>query len=391
MTRRHYSAGMSRRVIVVGAGAWGLPAAAELARRGHEVTLIDQWGAASPLASSTGATRIWRLAHPDRVRVRLAQRSIDAWKRVESRTATPCLQWQGLLWRDSDVDTVAAALSAENVSHQVLDPADVGHRYPGLRPSDNAAVWQPDAGIVLAANAMAAAERAFHVAGGAARYGQRVASIEDLATHVLVHIDGADDVIADQVVVAAGPWSQVLLESLQIHVPLLPVLHQVSYVGGPAEAELPCLIDGQVDGDGTWLFGLPTPGRGLKIGLEIPLREFDPLAADHDREPSPMLEGRVEERMSRELPAIDPRVTGSEVCTYAFGPDSRFVIDTAADGRVVFACGDSGEGFKFSALMGEVLADLADGLEPGEDVASFSMARFNGRPPVPVEPTLLGH
>ena len=36
----------------------------------------------------------------------------------------------------------------------------------------------------------------------------------------------------------------------------------------------------------------------------------------------------------------------------------------------------SGEGFKFSALMGELLADLAEGAEPDPDVASFGLARF---------------
>ena len=43
---------------------------------------------------------------------------------------------------------------------------------------------------------------------------------------------------------------------------------------------------------------------------------------------------------------------------------------------MVLACGDSGEGFKFSALMGLLLADLAEGRAPDADVASFSLARF---------------
>ena len=51
------------RVVVIGAGAWGLPAAAELARRGHEVALLDRFGPANDLSSSPGPTRLWRL-HP---------------------------------------------------------------------------------------------------------------------------------------------------------------------------------------------------------------------------------------------------------------------------------------------------------------------------------------
>lgn len=67
------------RALVVGAGAWGLPAAAELADRGHDVVLIDRWGVANAVASSGGPTRIWRLAHPDRVRVRLGGAASTRW------------------------------------------------------------------------------------------------------------------------------------------------------------------------------------------------------------------------------------------------------------------------------------------------------------------------
>ena len=70
------------RCVVVGAGAWGLPAATELARRGHAVTLVDRYGVGNLLSSSSGPTRLWRLTHPDAVRVRLAQRSVEAMDRL---------------------------------------------------------------------------------------------------------------------------------------------------------------------------------------------------------------------------------------------------------------------------------------------------------------------
>ncbi|WP_131816321.1 FAD-dependent oxidoreductase, partial [Mycolicibacterium porcinum] len=70
---------------VIGAGAWGLPAAAELARRGHRVTLIDRYGPLNGLSSSAGSTRLWRLADPDPMRVRTAQRGVDAMRRLAER------------------------------------------------------------------------------------------------------------------------------------------------------------------------------------------------------------------------------------------------------------------------------------------------------------------
>ncbi len=42
----------------VGAAAWGLPAAAEAARRGYCVTLFDRYGPATVLGSSGGPSRM---------------------------------------------------------------------------------------------------------------------------------------------------------------------------------------------------------------------------------------------------------------------------------------------------------------------------------------------
>ena len=71
---------------------------------------------------------------------------------------------------------------------------------------------------------------------------------------------------------------------------------------------------------------------------------------------------------------------GPAIATWTDSPDGRFVVGALAGGRVVVAAGCSGEGFKFSALMGIVLADLAQGKEADEDVASFGLKRFEGLP-----------
>src|ERR671926_744202 len=115
------------RCVVVGAGAWGLPAAAELARRGHQVTLLDRFGPANDLSSSPGPTRLWRLTHPDAVRVRLALRSLEVMERLERLTGATVHLRRGLLWRDGEgLAEVEAALAGERVRYEVVDAADVG-------------------------------------------------------------------------------------------------------------------------------------------------------------------------------------------------------------------------------------------------------------------------
>ena len=143
-------------------------------------------------------------------------------------------------------------------------------------------------------------------------------------------------------------------------------------------------LEGPRDGE-PGLYAMPTPGRGYKVGLDVPLRAFD--AGDADRTPSDEVSSLIADRLARDLPDLTGP-TGADVCAWTYSPDGRFVVDRLDGGRVVLACGDSGEGFKFSALMGDVLADLAEGRDVDEDVATWSLDRFDGSPAVPTLPTL---
>jgi sarcosine oxidase len=121
------------------------------------------------------------------------------------------------------------------------------------------------------------------------------------------------------------------------------------------------------------MYTMPTPGVGYKLGLDRPVRDL--LPGDEDRTPDDTLTELIVERVRRDLGALTPHALDAQVCSWTMSPDGRFIIDRLPGG-VVVACGDSGEGFKFSALMGLVLADLAEGETPDDDVASFSLERF---------------
>lgn len=368
------------RAAVVGAGAWGLPAAAELARRGHDVTLVEAFSAGHRFGSSSGATRLWRLSHPEPLMVRFAQRAVDAWRSVEERSGRGLLLRRGLLWRGDSAGAVADALAAEAVSHDLVAAGDVGRWFPGLRVNSFDAVWQPDAGPVLAAESLRAHLELFHAARGVMLEGHRVVGIDLRSDGVRLDLDGpTTSLVADVVVVAPGPWAVEVLPLLGVDLVLEPVLEQVAYVGGTGWEDLPCLYDGP-EGDEVGLYAMPTPGLGYKVGLDHPLRPF--AAGDLDRTPDPVRNTDAASRVSRDFATLQPEVRSAEVCTWTMSPDGRFVIDRLHDGRVVLACGDSGTGFKFSALMGPVLADQAEGRVPDADVASFGLARFADGVPV---------
>jgi sarcosine oxidase len=361
--------------VVVGAGAWGLPAAAELARRGHAVTLVDRHGVASQLASSSGPTRLWRLSHPDRLRVRLAQRSVEAWERLARDTGVTATLRRGLLWRDDATwQKVVDALTAEGVPCSVSDPDDVQRVFPGLRPDGRVGVWQDDAGPVLARDALDAQVERLAMNRGEIAVGAVIREIDTTADDVVLRAENGRVFHADVAVLAPGPGAGALLPQVGIELGFHPVLEQVAHVGSaPATDSMPCLYDGP-SGDEPGMYAMPTPGRGYKLGIDRSLREWH--EDDVERVPDGGVSAAISERVARNFTELVPTVLDAQVCSWTDSPDGRFVIDTVVDGRVVVAAGDSGEGFKYSALMGDVLADLAEGRTPDDDIAWFGVQRF---------------
>ncbi len=379
------------RCVVIGAGAWGLPTAAELTRRGHRVTLIDRYGPLNAESSSSGPTRLWRIADPDPVRVRMALRGIDAMERLAERSRATVFLKRGLLWRDNEsLPDLIATMQQFDVDHTVVDDGDVAMYFPGLLPDGRDAVWQPAAGIVLAEESLRAQERLFLASGGIESFGRTVAGIEVRGNGVRVQFDDHTVEDADVVVVAAGPGTPRLLETIGVDLPLHPYLEQTVHFGDPenpgATNDHPCLFDGP-QGDIPGIYAMPSPGIGYKVGLDLPLRPYDD--ADPDRTPDIARTALLRDRVARDLTSVEPTVLGAHVCSWTDSPDGKFVIDALSDG-VVLACGDSGEGFKYSALMGEVLADLAEGRPADPDVAAMSMARFDEGLPVHTGPHALG-
>lgn len=376
------------RCLVVGAGAWGLPAAAELAVRGHDVTLIDRFGPANRWSSSPGPTRIWRIAHPDEVRARLAVLAAEAMARLARDTDTTVFLRRGLLWRDDEtVDDVARAVRAAGEQVDEVEPDEVGRFLPGLRPDGRRAVFQPAAGPVLAAASMQAQLSRFEAAGGQRLDGVAVRSVKAAPDGPTVELsDGS--LSADVVVLAPGPGAAPLLSGLGLDLPLRPRLEQAAHVahvrGTRTSDAMPCWFDGPV-GDRPALYAMTTPGVGYKLGLDRPVRAWQ--LDDLDRTPDAATLEELADRVRRCLVGVHPEPFDAQVCSWTESPDNRFVIDTLPGG-VVVACGDGGEGFKFSALMGLVLADLAEGRAPDADVATFGLSRFADG--VPDTPHVLG-
>ncbi len=99
--------------------------------------------------------------------------------------------------------------------------------------------------------------------------------------------------------------------------------------------------------------------------------------ANVDRTIDPGEQRRLETFLAAHLPEVSSRVADHAVCLYTMSPDEHFVVDRHPEhANVVFAAGLSGHGFKFTPVLGRLLADLA--LDGGTSlpIDFLSLGRF---------------
>lgn len=129
------------------------------------------------------------------------------------------------------------------------------------------------------------------------------------------------------------------------------------------------------------MYGFPAID-GARGGIKIAFEQYE-AATNPDRVSREVSQQEVEAMYRR---YIHPHLTGvSETCVkavtclYTVTPDHRFVIDRHPElTNVILASTCSGHGFKHSAAIGEVLAQLVMQGRGELDVSAFSFRRFTG-------------
>jgi sarcosine oxidase len=369
-------------VIVVGAGGMGSAAAFELARRGRSVLALEQFPLVHDRGSSHGHTRIIRRAyyeHP--AYVPLVRRAFERWYDLEQRTGRHLLTECASLGigppAGEVVSGVLAAARVHGLAVDQLSPVDLRSQFPQFRFDDSfVGVLERDAGFLYVEDCVLAHLDAARAVGATIQPEEPVASWEAHGDGVTV-TTSKDTYRARRLVLTAGPWAGRLLGDRGRR---LRVMRQTILWFGTTDAaafrrdRFPIFL---AEVPGGPFYGLPAiDGRGLKVARHYGAAELD-SPDEVERAVRAADERPVREFLAAHIPGAASPLRYAQTCMYTLTPDRHFLIDLHPDHpNVAVAAGFSGHGFKFSSVVGEILADLVETGRTGWPIDMFRFARL---------------
>jgi len=212
---------MVQTVIVVGAGIIGAATAFQLTKAGHTVRIVH-----ASHADATSAAFGWINASffldADHHHLRAA--GIAAWHRILTDVPVP-VDWQGCLCWDMDAPDMEAAfaqLQALDYPVEMLTRSQVLALEPALKSIPEHALFFPKEGAASSAEIAQHFLRAAQALGAKLISNVYVSGLKTKNGRVIGIETPQGDMLADQVIVAAGTGTAAIAQSIDCDVPLVP-------------------------------------------------------------------------------------------------------------------------------------------------------------------------
>jgi len=366
-------------VLVIGGGIIGLASAFELVTRyGVRVTILerDRVGAGTT-SKATGGIRT-QFSSEINVRLALASRErFEHWSEVYG--GDPRFSRIGYLFVTADERQAAMMRSGAaqqqqwGVEVEVVDPREIADIAPGMRVDDLVVgTFTASDGLADPGAAAVALEARCRRAGVVIHEGTPVAEIQvdgerGAATGVV--LDNGETISASHVVVACGPWTNLLLEPLGCPVPIAPHRRQVYRTD--VLAGWPSRIPLSVDLD-TGLYCHSDGGAVVFGGGD---RD---VAAGFDDVPRPQDVANLVDRLVHRWPRLEAAaVTHTWAGLREMTPDDHGIVgELTGHPHLFVAAGFSGHGFMQAPAVGAIVAALVTGHDVDLDVSALAPDRF---------------
>jgi sarcosine oxidase len=369
--------------IVLGCGGIGSGAAYWLARRaGASVLGLEQFPLGHVHGGSQDHSRIIRLTYHHEHYTRLTPHTYTAWATLEDESGVQVVHKTGsvelALNRSPhlrELDIYAGAMDAAHIPYERFDGAELRHRFPQFRVTQDVDVlWQAETGLADAGRGNAA-----HIAT-ARLHGATV--LDQCPVTGLHPFEGGVDVeteygtfTARKLIVTAGSWVDEVLAWVGQTLRVTVMQEQVTYYATPhlrdfAIGRFPIWI---WHGDEV-LYGFPVYGE---VATKAAIDAAGPIVTARTRsyDPDPARERVVEDWLREYIPGFLGPKLYTKTCLYDMPRDRNFVIDALPGHPQILVCNGAGHAYKFAGLLGKILSELAiDGQTP-YPIAPFTFNR----------------
>lgn len=374
-------------VIVLGAGAMGSAAAYYLAKARQRVLLLEQFELNHQKGSSYGYSRVIRYMydlHP--IYSNLMRAAYQLWFALESEAGEKLyVKTGGLdisLPEQESFQAMHKCADEAGLDYEYLTAKDVRERFPQFHPDEGMhALYHPDSGYLRASRCVLAHTRLAQTRGATLIDQTPVTRILNSENGVTVQTV-TESYTADRLVLTAGSWASALLAIQGLNVPLSVMPMQLGFFQAtPAEEfvpeRFPVFFFHFKDSYGDTPYGIADDGgSGVKVST---LYGCETVSSPSQVDYTPSLDWIEDVRQftRRYIPGVDGKLLSTRRCLYTMTPDKHFIIDSHPDyPHVVIGAGFSGHGFKFSTLVGKILADLALEGKTEHDTSLFKLSRF---------------
>ncbi len=372
----------------------GSAALYQLSRQTPNALGLDQFAPPHPLGSTHGDTRITRQAIGEGPHfVPLSLRSYQIWRELEQLSSEQLLTITGGLFvgqqnsavrtrnKTGWLDTTIQTAGQFGIAHRILDTPALRQEFPQFQFRQyDVGYYEQEAGYLHPEGCVSVQMGQARRNGATIRANERMLSFKSTKAGITVQTDQAT-YRTRKLVLTTGSW---LAESLRgtPYAGLLRVYRQVLYwfaiqnsYGHYKPDRMPVFIFSDRD-----IYGFPAVNGsdgGIKVATETYEQSTTPLAVDRTVSQAET-QRMYDQFVAPTLPGIGPTCLKSVVCLYTMTPNGDFVIDqhpSHPDVWLASAC--SGHGFKHSAAVGQILAELALAGTTQFNIAPFQLASFS--------------
>ncbi len=360
--------------VIIGGGVMGCSLAAQLAARGHSVTVLERKHIASGASGKSAA--VIRCHYSNEITTRMALLAREVWESFAERfdldLGSPLDPGPGEVgWHKTGMVIVGdestrpglernlAMQRAVGVRTEMISVADLRALEPRGDFTDEACgAFEADAGYVDPVRATAA------FAAAARRHG---AVIEEFTPVTSIGVSGGRIVAvetphsqysAGAFVLATGAWSAKFARPLELELPIEPHRAQLALFHQPADFGRSHAVFADF---GHMTYFKPLTSGYTTIGTidDREARVINDPDTMPDNAEAPVIDD-LRECLARRLPPMRRAVSrGGWSGLYAVTPDWHPIMDRAPNlDNLFLCCGFSGHGFKLSPLVGRLMSEL---------------------------------